>query len=691
MGDLLQGLNREQRDAVTTTEGPLLVLAGAGSGKTRVITVRMAHLLRKRVPARHILAVTFTNKAAREMRERVAGLVGAKKAGELTLGTFHSFCVRALREHGKAVGVARNFSICDASDQLTAFKGALRELRIPETAIQPGALQSRISLFKNRLVESEGFLEKAADDTEELIGRAWRRYEERLRSMRTLDFDDLLLYTLRLLKKHKAVRELFEERYRYVLVDEYQDTNGPQYEILRQIAGRHRNLCVVGDDDQSIYGWRGADVRKILSFEKDFPGAKVVRLETNYRSTPQILAAANKVIAHNPARHEKALRAALPDGPPLTAMRLADETEEAEYVAREIRELVQRREARAGEFAILLRAAALARSFETRLRAHGLPYVLVGGMSFFDRKEVRDVLALLKLVDNPDDEVSLLRVINTPPRGIGKTTIDRLLEHAASHGVSVAHALREGHAIEGLPPAAAQAVRSFLDLCETLRGRARKGGVASLVHATLEAVGYRGEVERLYPDPVTFDTRWAAVDEVLQLAAQHDRTRKATSLSTFLQELALTATDDQDEDGKTERDAVSLMTLHAAKGLEFPRVYLVGLEEGILPHARSVAEDSLEEERRLMYVGVTRARRNLTLTCTVVRNKYGRQVESMPSRFLYEMKGEPPPEGWRGIEQGERETVRGGKRSGAARKAAPRKKTTRSKAGGRKAARRSGR
>jgi DNA helicase-2/ATP-dependent DNA helicase PcrA len=692
MGDLLEGLNPEQREAVRATEGPLLVLAGAGSGKTRVITVRIAHLLAKRVPAQHVLALTFTNKAAREMRERVAGLVGAKKAGELTLGTFHAFCAAALREHGQPVGVARNFSICDASDQLAAFKGALRELRIPETSIQPGALQAKVSLFKNRLLESGGFLEQAADDSEELIGRAWSRYEERLRQMRTLDFDDLLLYTLRLLKQHKEVRERFEQHYRYVLVDEYQDTNGPQYEVLRQIAGRHRNLCVVGDDDQSIYGWRGADVQKILSFERDFPGAKVVRLETNYRSTPQILEFANRLIANNVKRHDKVLRAAQAAGPPVAALRLADENEEAESIAREIRELVQRREARPRDCAILLRAAALSRPFEARLRAHALPYVLVGGMSFFDRKEVRDVLSYLKLVDNPDDEVALLRVINTPPRGIGKVAIERVLEHAAQHGIPVARAFREEHAIVGMPSGAAQAVRSFLDLCQTLRGRASRGGVASLVHATLESVGYRAEVERLYPDKLTFDTRWAAVDEVLQLAASHDRTQRSPSLASFLQDLALTATEEEDEDGKRERDAVHLMTLHTAKGLEFPRVYLVALEEGILPHARSVAEDGLDEERRLMYVGVTRAERYLTLTCTAVRNKYGRQVESMPSRFLYEMKGEPPPKGWRAIEQGSREAApqRGSPSKASARASKPRKSNTTSKTRRKPAPRRSG-
>jgi DNA helicase-2/ATP-dependent DNA helicase PcrA len=593
------------------------------------------------------------------------------------LGTFHAFCVQALREHGAPIGVARDFTICDASDQLSAFRGALRELRVPDAALQPSVLASRVSLFKNRLVESEGFLAKAADETEELIGRAWQRYEEHLRRTRTLDFDDLLLFTLRLLREHAKVREGFARRWRHVLVDEYQDTNGPQYEILRQIAGGHRNLCVVGDDDQSIYGWRGADVTKILHFERDFPGAEVVRLETNYRSTRQIVEAANRVIANNPARHAKTLRSAAGDGPPITALRLEDEQQEAEFIAREMRELVSTRAARLSDLAVLFRAAALARPFEERLRAHQLPYVLVGGMSFFDRKEVRDVLAFLRLVENPDHEESLLRVINTPPRGIGKTTVERALEHAAAQGQSVARTFRSDAPIPGVAPAQAQAVRGFLDLLGTLRAQAGKRGLASLVHGVLDAVGYRAEVERLYPDPLSFQTRWAAVDEILAAAARHEREKRRATLAGFLQDLTLAASDEAEGDEGKPREAITLMTLHSAKGLEFERVYLVGLEEGLFPHARAVAEGAVEEERRLMYVGITRARRNLTLTCTAARTKYGRTLESMPSRFLYELKGEPPPKGWRACDQGE---VREGEPPVRSKKAGGSKKTGRKKA-----------
>ena len=665
--DPLKGLNAEQERAVRTTEGPLLVLAGAGTGKTRVITVRIAHLLAKGVPPEAILGVTFTNKAAREMRERVAALVGTKRAEAVTLGTFHALCLRLLREFRDAAGLAGGFTICDAADQISAVRGALRELRIADTAIQPAVLQSRISLFKNRLVASDDYLEQAADDEEELVGRAWRRYEEHLRRARTLDFDDLLLFTVKLLKDEK-VRRALGKRWRYVLVDEYQDTNGPQYEIVRSIAGGHRNLCVVGDDDQSIYGWRGADVSKILAFEREFAGAEVVRLETNYRSTDQILSAANRVIAHNPARHDKSLRSALGDGDPILQVVAEDEVAEADHVARDIRRLVDRGEAELGDFAVLFRTGNQPRVFEAQFRARGLPYVLVGGMSFFDRKEVRDLLAFLKLVANPDDEVSLLRVVNTPPRGIGKGTLEKLLEHATGRGVSLARVVDDPQAPAGVPAAAVDTIRRFRERLAAI-GQAHgvgakraRGRLVDLVQRVIDEVAYREEVDRCYPDPTTRDLRWGAVEEVLNFAQNHAARKRGASLLTFLEELALTANDDPTDSESERRDAVTLMTLHAAKGLEFPRVYLVGLEEGLLPHERSVAEDSIEEERRLMYVGITRARRHLTLSHAGARARFGRRVESMPSRFLFEVRGEAPPDGWRAAGQPAPAQARGGGR-----------------------------
>jgi DNA helicase-2/ATP-dependent DNA helicase PcrA len=643
MSKLLEGLNAEQRAAVETTEGSVLVLAGAGSGKTRVITVRMAYLLERGVSPDNILAMTFTNKAAREMRERVGKLVGKERADRLLVGTFHSFCLHALREHGVHVGLGGGFTICDASDQVSNLRGVLRELRVGSSTVQPAALQSRISLMKNRLVDPDEFLAKAASDEDELLGRAYKQYDEQLRRSKTLDFDDLLLYTLRLLGK-KEVREHYSGRFRYVMVDEYQDTNGPQYEIIKAIAGAHRNLCVVGDDDQSIYGWRGADVTKILSFEKDFKGAKVVRLETNYRSTNQILGAANRVIANNPKRLGKTLRSAFGDGKPVSAVVLKDDNEEADHIAKEIKLAVDRREAKFGDFAVLFRASILARAFETAFRARGLPYILVGGMSFFDRKEVRDVMAYLKLAVAPEDEVALLRVINCPPRGVGKASLDHALEYAAEHGIPLAKAF-EQDAIPGVPDAAVHAVRDFRRLVATAAHVDEKLALAQRVERMLDAVGYKNEIERLYPDELTRAQRWSAVTEILDLAQRHQQKNHKANFETLLQDLTLESNDDGD-DAEHKKDVVTLMTLHAAKGLEFPRVYLVGVEEGLLPHVRSVTEDTVEEERRLMYVGITRAQRQLTISYTQERVKYGKAQPSMPSRFLFEIKGSPPPEGW---------------------------------------------
>jgi len=643
MSKLVEGLNAEQRAAVETTEGPVLVLAGAGSGKTRVITVRIAHLLEKGVAPDNILAMTFTNKAAREMRERVGKLVGKERAEKLFVGTFHGFCLAALREHGEHVGLGGGFTICDASDQVSTVRGVLRELRVGNSTVQPAALQSRISLMKNKLVDPDEFLGKAATDEDELLGRAYKQYDEQLRRAKTLDFDDLLLYTLRMLAK-KEVREQYSRRFRFVMVDEYQDTNGPQYEIVKAIAGAHRNLCVVGDDDQSIYGWRGADVTKILSFERDFKGAKVVRLETNYRSTNQILGAANRVIANNPKRLGKTLRSAFGDGKPVSAVVLKDDNEEADHIAKEIKLLVDRREAKFGDFAVLFRASILARGFETAFRARGLPYILVGGMSFFDRKEVRDVMAYLKLAVAPEDEVALLRVINCPPRGVGKASLDKALEFAAEQGISLAKAFEQGE-IPGVPEAAIHAVRDFRKLVATAANLDEKLGLSQRVERLLEAVAYKTEIERLYPDEITRAQRWAAVTEVIELAARHQQKNSRATFTTLLQDLTLESNDDGD-DAEHKKDVVTLMTLHAAKGLEFPRVYLVGVEEGLLPHLRSVAEDTVEEERRLMYVGITRAQRYLTISYTQERVKFGKAQPSMPSRFLFEIKGSPPPEGW---------------------------------------------
>jgi DNA helicase-2/ATP-dependent DNA helicase PcrA len=656
---LLAGLNPEQRRAVTTKEGPLLVLAGAGSGKTRVITVRIAWLLAQGVKAKALLAVTFTNRAANEMRERVAALVGAERAAELTVGTFHAFCVRLLRANGEAIGVPRNFAICDSADQLAASKGVLRELRVAEASLAPGALQARISLHKNRLRTPSDALALARDPYEVLVARAWQKYDEQLRRTRSLDFDDLLLFALRLLRESDATRREVTARFRWLLVDEYQDTNAPQYEILRELAGEHGNLCVVGDDDQSIYGWRGADVTKILHFERDFAGAPdaptgavtVVRLETNYRSTIPILEAANRVIANNPNRHDKQLRSALGDGAPVSFKRLEDELTEAEFVTREIADLVAGGQAAFRDHAVLFRTATQPRAIEAQLRARSIPYVMVGGMSFFDRKEVRDVLAYLRLVANPDDEVSLLRVVNCPPRGIGRTTIEAALAYATREGIPVARAFERASAIVELKPAAVAAMAAFRAKLTALGAREPGRDLAGWLETLLRDVDYRAEVDRVHQDAATREERWQGVMELVNFAENHARRAAKPTLQSFLEAVTLSQEEElENDEEERKRDAVTLTTFHSAKGLEFPRVFLVGVEEGILPHARAVHEGSVEEERRLMYVGITRAQRHLTVTCVKSRARAGLRGECMPSRFLYEMRGEPPPRGWKGCD-----------------------------------------
>ncbi len=631
------------------TEGPLLVLAGAGSGKTRVITTRIAHLLSLGVDPASILAVTFTNKAAGEMRERVAAVAG-ERAREITVGTFHAFCARLLRERGEAIGLDRRFTICDASDQLSTIKQAMRELRVHETAMQPSAVLARISLAKNRMQTPETILAEGEGGKDQLVGSVFQRYREALGRTRALDFDDLLLETVRLLREHAKVRQHYRERYRYVMVDEYQDTNLPQYEIVREIAGGHRNICVVGDDDQSIYGWRGADVSKILGFARDFEGASVVRLETNYRSTRQILETANRVIGHNASRHAKELRSARGEGEPVRFMRLKDEMAEAAFAVQEMRKLLRLDEARPRDFAVLCRTQVQFRPFEAELRANNLPYVVSGGMSFFDRKEVRDVVAFLKLAVNPRDETALLRVINTPARGVGKTSLDRVLAFATDHGIPASEAFERAAEIEGVQP---QAVEGYKALRQVLDESGLEGAGQDLVSVLgrfLDRVGYREEVNRLYPDPMAREARWAGVVEILNFAENHVRREAEPSLHGFLEELALTSGDEPGEKPDTRGDAVALMTLHAAKGLEFKHVFLVGMEEGILPHARAVAEGGIEEERRLAYVGITRAMATLTLSFAHERAKYGKRATSVPSRFLFEAQGAEIPAGWVGVE-----------------------------------------
>jgi DNA helicase-2/ATP-dependent DNA helicase PcrA len=503
--------------------------------------------------------------------------------------------------------------------------------------VHPRAALSKISLFKSRGVDPAEALKAAEDDWEDLVAKSYRAYEGHLKRSRTVDFDDLLLMAVRLVRDHADVRAKLQDRFRWLLVDEYQDTNAPQYELLRLLAGERRNLCVVGDDDQSIYGWRGADVRKILGFERDFPGAKVVRLETNYRSTEEILDAANLVIRNNPARHGKVLKAASGKGEAVRVFETDDEEAEAAFVTDEIAREARAGRLRFGDVAVLFRTAQQPRVFEARLRTARIPYDLVGGMSFFDRKEVRDLLAYLRLAANPDDEASLLRVVNVPPRGVGKATVDRVVEAATAEGISA------GAAFEKAEGEAAESVRRFRALLSQVGPRAKEAGLATAIRDLVSALNYGAELDRCYPDPTVRQARWAAVEEFVAIA-EAQRRRGGETLQEFLEAVTLSQEDSDEEPGE-ERDRVTLMTLHAAKGLEFPWVYLVGVEEGLLPHSRSLAEGTLEEERRLMYVGITRARRRLTLTRALTRSKYGRREGCLPSRFIFEMRGQPVPYG----------------------------------------------
>jgi DNA helicase-2/ATP-dependent DNA helicase PcrA len=661
-------LNPAQLDAVRTLRGPLLVLAGAGTGKTRVVTYRIAELIRRGTKPERILAVTFTKKAAGEMQERAAkllprnGVSRKHRTGSRSdlcacpeISTFHSLCVRILRRNITRLGYPQKFVICDRGEQESQARSALRELRASNAALAPGDLLAIIGRWKAAALDPEQAADTVRGDREHLAAGAYRRYQENLKRVGAVDFDDLLLLTVDLLTRFPAVRGAEARRFDHVLIDEYQDTNQSQYQIVKSLAGGHRNLCVVGDDDQSIYGWRGAEVTHILRFQQDWPDAKVVRLEDNYRSTAAILAYANTLIAFNRHRHEKVLRAATPGGTRPGIMQCQDEAIEAQRVVEDIRQQLEKRLAEPRDIAILCRTNEQPRSFETELRRADVPYVLIGGMSFFDRKEVRDILSYLRVIDNPHDEPSLMRIINQPARGIGNAAQKRLLDEATSRGKVLWDVLPDAAVIDGIDAKTAAAVAQFRRLIEELAARSEKFSIAQLVAKVIEQTNYRDGLAKIYPDPTERDTRLASLEEIVNAAASYDNNRRAKSppgLSEFLDDMLLNERDDsQEKDSQLARNAVALMTLHSAKGLEFPHVYLVGMEEGILPHKRSLAmenDSAIDEERRLCYVGVTRAREHLTLSFALTRRKWGKPQPTVPSRFLYEMTGQaenfPPKE-----------------------------------------------
>jgi DNA helicase II / ATP-dependent DNA helicase PcrA len=672
---MLNGLNSEQQEAVKTLSGPLLVLAGAGSGKTRVVTVRIANLIRYGTRPDRILAVTFTNKAAKEMRERISQLLGTNRSARKreeskvvpVVGTFHANCVKILRRHAKALGYPERFAIYDRSDQESVARDVLRQIRVHSGMMKPGDFLSIISRWKNAGIECSMAAEIAKTDAEHVAASGYRRYQQAIRLAGAMDFDDLLMLTEQLFRGHETIRKLESDRFDHVLVDEYQDTNQAQYSIIKHLAGPHRNLCVVGDDDQSIYGWRGAEVQHILSFQKDWPDAKVVRLEANYRSSRAILEVANRLITFNKVRHDKMLRADRGGGRPPRVLQFKTEQDEARGICEEIGKILESRKREPKDFAILFRTNEQPRVFETELRKLKIPYSLVGSQSFFDRKEVRDLLSYFRVVDNADDEVSLLRIINTPQRGIGAKSVETLIAAAVRQGTSVWKCMQDSEIVASLPGAATEGISRLRKLLSSvkLQLEQKSNSLTDVARGLINSLDYMGFIARNYPTPEEVEARKGSVEELINAIAEFETGDGQTAtLAGFLDEIALEGKEFGSNREKTQRqNSVALMTYHSAKGLEFPIVYMVGMEEGILPHRRSLLEnsDDVEEERRLCYVGITRAQDELTLSLPLSRKKWGKQRPTFASRFLYEMTGQADnPNRLKSIQAARKDALRSG-------------------------------
>lgn len=634
-GSLLQGLNPDQRLAVETTEGPLLIVAGAGSGKTRVLTNRVAYLLsEKRIHPWNILAITFTNKAAREMKDRIHALAGAE-AEEIWISTFHSMCVRILRRDIDRLGYNRNFTILDSSDQLTVIKQILKEKNLDPKQVPPRGLLNRISNAKNQLQSARDMKERAQSHMDELAAEIFESYQDKLRTNQSLDFDDLLTETVRLFRQVPEVLDYYRRKFQYIHVDEYQDTNHVQYVLVRLLAEHHRNLCVVGDSDQSIYRFRGADITNILHFERDYPEAQVIKLEQNYRSTQTILKAANGVIARNTERKPKDLWTKNASGEPVQLYEAENEHEEAYFVADTV--VKERKDGKDYKsFAVLYRTNAQSRVLEEVFMKSNIPYRMVGGLKFYERKEIKDLLAYLRLIVNPDDDLSLRRVINVPKRGIGQATVDKIAAFADQQGISMMRALLEVEAI-GLSNRFLRPLEKFTGLIKELNAMLEYLSAGELTEEVLEKTGYREELKK--EETVEAASRLENIDEFLSVTREFEEKNEDKSLVAFLTDLALISdVDTLEDDTEAPEDAVTLMTLHSAKGLEFPQVFLVGMEEGIFPHSRTLDDpEELEEERRLAYVGITRAEEKLYLTRAKMRMLFGQTSANPPSIFLREI------------------------------------------------------
>lgn len=636
MQHLLEGLNDKQREAVLCTQGPLLVLAGAGSGKTRVLTHRIAYLVKEmNVSPWNILAITFTNKAAREMKERLVNLVGPQLE-EMVVSTFHSACVRILRRDIERLGYDRNFVIFDSSDQQTVMKDCLKELRVNDKNFPPKSVLAEISKAKNELIAPEEFASiHQSDFRMSKIAQLYILYQKKLIQNNALDFDDIIMNTVKLLRDYPDVKDYYQRRFKYILVDEYQDTNTSQYVLVSMLAEKHRNLCVVGDDDQSIYKFRGANINNILDFEKEFGDATVIKLEQNYRSTKNILNAANSVIRNNYGRKGKNLWTQNEEGDKIFLFGAENEHEEGLFIAQEIERLTTTENYKFSDFALLYRMNAQSRVLEDMLLRQGIPYRVLGGLRFYDRKEIKDIIAYLRVIQNPMDNISLKRIINEPKRGIGKTTVDNAEELASQKDTSIFTIISNADQF-GVFSRASAKLLEFVSLINGLRAEMDGLSVTEMVNRVLDKTGYMKMLEQ--EGGIEAQTRLENLQEFISAAMEYEKSTEESSLEGFLENISLVAdVDNYDE----AQDAVVLMTLHSAKGLEFPVVFLCGMEEGIFPSYRSVFEESeLEEERRLCYVGITRARKKLYITHSFCRTLFGSTTYNRISRFVDEIPDE---------------------------------------------------
>jgi DNA helicase-2/ATP-dependent DNA helicase PcrA len=629
----LYDLNPEQQSAATHENGPLLILAGAGTGKTRTIVARITWLVSTGTPASKILAVTFTNKAAREMKERIRGMLSEEQADEITASTFHALCVRILRADADKIGYKNNFTIFDEGDQLGLIKKVINRVTAKDEKLDPGLAKNLISKAKNN-----GWA--APQDDETVIGAVYARYNRELHALNAMDFDDLLVQAVRLLNENPEVRDKWRARYTQMMVDEFQDTNRLQLDLVSLLAaGDPPNVCVVGDDDQSIYGWRGAEVSNILEFEKHFPNPKVIRLEQNYRSTNPILTTANRLIKNNPRRRVKNLWSSVPGGDQVHVVAVADDKTEAEFVVGEAGAIRNASGIPWEHFAVIYRMNAQSRLLEENLRRMKIPYRLVGGKSFFDRREIKDVLATITCLINPQDDISLLRIINTPPRGIGATSVEIALEHSAKAHRSLFETLTDPAFEPEITRKTAAAIRTFAEDLAAARIHLLTPGADAfaIVNGYLSETGYFEDLKNSCKTPEEALNRESGAKEVLNALANH-QTKKRGSVQDFLDELSLNR--EREEDKKDDATGLTLITLHASKGLEFPHVFLIGAEDGLLPHERSKSEGTVDEERRLFYVGITRAMKSLTITHCRNRTKFGSAMSCRPSPFLKEIEGD---------------------------------------------------